>query len=179
LRGARPQAVRFPPSHYRFLCRQCSQLTYTCQLEQPWQRAFRRANKRANKLWRRLDRISTATAITAGVSAEVLVAGYDSLLEEALLAGTQATQVHTDRLLRLAALIGNRAHVAKEGPNTMSLLDDDFIDRQIERFEHPDGRCYRCGQKADRHAPTGPLTVTVVDGDENQETHEFCDWTCQ
>jgi hypothetical protein len=74
----------------------------------PWQRAFRRANKRANKLWRRLDRISTATAITAGVSAEVLVARYESLLEEALLAGTQATQVHTDRLLRLAALIGNR-----------------------------------------------------------------------
>jgi hypothetical protein len=60
----------------------------------------------------------------------------------------------------------------------MSLLDDDFIDRQIERFEHPDGRCYRCGQKADRHAPVGPLTVTVVDGDTNEEVHQFCDWTC-
>jgi hypothetical protein len=54
----------------------------------------------------------------------------------------------------------------------MSHIDDSFIDAQMQRFEYPDGRCYRCGQKADRHVPVGPLTVTVVDGDEN------CDWTC-
>ena len=60
----------------------------------------------------------------------------------------------------------------------MSHIDDSVIDAQLRRHEHLDGHCYRCGQNADRHAPTGPLVVTLVDGDENKETHEFCDWTC-
>jgi hypothetical protein len=60
----------------------------------------------------------------------------------------------------------------------MSHIDDNFIDAQLRRYEYPDGRCYRCGQMANRHAPVGPRIVTVVDGDENEETHEFCDWTC-
>jgi hypothetical protein len=107
--GCRRQVSKLYFSQRRFLCRCCSRLSYACQLEQPWQRAHRRASNRANKLWRRLDRLSNATAITAGVSAEVLQARYEYLLGEALLAGTQATQVHTDRLLRLAAWIEERS----------------------------------------------------------------------
>jgi hypothetical protein len=49
-------------------------------------------------------------------------------------------------------------------------MDDSFIDAQLRRHEYPDGRCYRCGQKADRHAPVGPLIVTVVDGDDADRT---------
>jgi hypothetical protein len=33
-----------------FLCRQCNQLAYASQFEQPWQRALRRANRLKQRL---------------------------------------------------------------------------------------------------------------------------------
>jgi hypothetical protein len=75
-----------------FLCRHCSEFSYTSQFENPRQRALRRANK----LWQRL----------AGANADA--EALSRLLAEALQAETQATEARTAQVQRLIAWLDHR-----------------------------------------------------------------------
>jgi hypothetical protein len=74
-----------------FLCRHCSEFSYTSQFADPRQQALRRANK----LWRRLA--GTEDAVEAV-----------QLIAKAMQAETQATEAHTAQIQRLIAWLDNR-----------------------------------------------------------------------
>jgi hypothetical protein len=68
--------------------------------------------------------------------------------------------------------------------------DDDFLYKDLpedlpedlrehmRRFHKPDGFCLYCGQPANQHHPVGPIMVTISTPDDDDRTHEFCEWRC-
>jgi hypothetical protein len=81
--------------------RSCSQVVYASKHERPWQRASRQAAK----LRQRLD--ITGIAVPEKPK-HMQVHTYARLLEELLLADTQAAEAGAARLLRLVAWIEKR-----------------------------------------------------------------------
>ena len=89
-------------ARHRYLCRQCSRLTYATRSEAPWQRAPRRAARLRQRL-----------GITARIDAPLPEKPshmpdhvYARLLEELLQAEIRVDEYYTDRILRLARLPG-------------------------------------------------------------------------
>ena len=84
-----------------FLCRQCNQLPYASQYEQPWQRALRRANKLKQRL-----------GIGVGIAEPfpekpkgMWVRTYGCLLNEILQAEMLANEAQANRFQRLLAQV--------------------------------------------------------------------------
>jgi hypothetical protein len=59
---------------------------------------------------------------------------------------------------------------------------EDQIREHMARLHRPDGKCFYCGEPADRFHPIGPIMITVSDPDIRAGgelfTHEFCVWEC-
>jgi hypothetical protein len=77
-----------------------------------------------------------------------------------------------------------RLHAAGTSQHGL-VSEDDLKDMRdhMARTERPDGRCFYCGQPADRFHPLGPITITVSDPDIDSArgepyVHEFCIWEC-
>jgi hypothetical protein len=87
-------------SNRYFLCRHCSQLTYTSQWEQPWERALRRANKLRQRLG--IDNLMAGAPpeMPKGISVRV----YARLLEEALQAEILADAALLNRIRWMAQI---------------------------------------------------------------------------
>jgi hypothetical protein len=86
-----------------FLCRQCNQLPYASQYEQPWQRALRRANKLKQRL-----------GIDVGIAGPVpekprgmWVRTYACLLDDIVRAEILANETRANRIQRLLAQVDN------------------------------------------------------------------------
>jgi hypothetical protein len=89
-------------TRHRFLCRQCSQLSYASKSEgHPWQRAFRRANKLR-------QRLGITGRDVPGKPNDMPMHTYERLLEATLQAEIQATEAGTARLLQLIARLKPR-----------------------------------------------------------------------
>ena len=57
-------------------------------------------------------------------------------------------------------------------------LDRLFSNEHFQRFQKPDGHCLHCGRPANQHHPVGPILVTISDPDNDDRSHEFCEWRC-
>ena len=55
---------------------------------------------------------------------------------------------------------------------------EERLEDEMRRYHKPDGYCLHCGGPADQHHPVGPITITITTPDEDDETHEFCNWEC-
>ena len=87
-------------SHRYFLCRQCNQLAYRSQYEQPWQRALRRANKTKQRLGIDVGIGDPFPEKPKGMWART----FDYLLAEMLQAEILACEAQTNILKRLAQI---------------------------------------------------------------------------
>lgn len=58
------------------------------------------------------------------------------------------------------------------------------LERRLRRLNKPDGNCSHCKRAADRHAPVGPIRISVTTPEDEpfaaSETFtcEFCCWEC-
>jgi hypothetical protein len=84
---------------------------------------------------------------------------------------------HLERLH--AAGTSPRGLMSGDGVRSIEALTRDHM----QRMGKPDGKCFYCGQPADRFHPIGPITITVMDPDTESTrgepfVHEFCVWEC-
>jgi hypothetical protein len=87
-------------SHRHFLCRQCNQLSYASQYEQPWKRALRRANKLKRRLGIGVGIGEPLPDKPGGMWTRT----YGSLLNEILHAEIRANEARSNMFKRLARL---------------------------------------------------------------------------
>jgi hypothetical protein len=97
VRTTHNQAVPF--ARY-FLCRQCNQLAYASQYEQPWKRALRRANKLKHRLGIDVGIADPFPDKPKGMWART----YGCLLDEILQAEITANEAQANMFKRLAQI---------------------------------------------------------------------------
>ena len=93
------RTIKLYLSHRYFLCRQCNQLAYASQYEQPWKRALRRASKLRQRLGIGVGIAEPVPDKPKGMS----VRTYGRLLDEILQAEMLANEAQASRVQRLLA----------------------------------------------------------------------------